>query len=76
MIPAFDNRLLVMQGWGYITLFVHPQGVALLEKVARLRAFVLDVIVISVGRRALSHVRSTSTGKSWCVASFGVFRLT
>ena len=53
-----------------------PSRVALLEKVARLNTFPLDVIVISVVQRAPSQVRSTSTGESWCVANFGVFRLT
>ena len=33
---AFDNRLLVMQGSGYITSFADPRGVALLQEVTTL----------------------------------------
>jgi hypothetical protein len=45
-IPAFDNRLLVMQGWGYITPFADPQGVALLQEVTKL-TLVPDLWLVS-----------------------------
>ena len=33
---TFDSRLLVIQGWGNITLFADPQGVAMLQEVTTL----------------------------------------